>query len=503
MGDLEVEHSYAPPTDATRPDLAALPGVAQTRDAGTQELDAVYFDTPDAALLRAGVTLRRRSGGDDEGWHLKVPSGEGRQEVRLPLARSVRAPPKPLREAVLGWSRGVDLDAVATITTRRTVVDLLDGEGAVLARFADDHVVGVRLASDPPEETAWREWELELDEGPSSLLAAADELFAKAGVEGGPYGVKLARVLGPPVPARPTLPGPKKRRAARLVLHARIAAQVAELGLRDSEVRRGEPEGVHKARVACRRLRSALATYRPLLDRDVTEPIRGELRWVAHALGDARDLDVAHQRLRGLVDDLPPRLVMGPVRRRIDRGYAPPRREAHARAREALASDRYFALREELDRLAAAPPWTDRAEVEARDVLPRRVRKDLERVRERVLLAQQAGEPEERAELIHAARRAAKRLRYAAETLQPVWGGEAKRVAKASKRMASTLGLRQDAVVTMPHLVSLAREASAAGDNAFTYGLLHAEEQRVVDEVDEGFARLFRDVERAVQRSNL
>jgi CHAD domain-containing protein len=315
--------------------------------------------------------------------------------------------------------------------------------------------------------------------------------------------VKLARVVGPPVPPRPTLPAPTKRGPGRLVVHARVAAQVAELGLRDSEVRQGEPEGVHKARVACRRLRSALATYRPLLDRDVTEPIRAELRWVAHALGDARDLDVAHQRLRGLVDDLPRGLVVGPVRRRIDRGYAPPRLEAHARAREALASERYFALREELDRLAAAPPWSDRAEVEARDVLPPRVRKDLKRLRQRVRRAERVEEPAERAEAIHAARRAAKRLRYAAETLGPVWGKDASRVAKAAKRMASTLGVRQDAVVTMPQLFDLAEQAHAAGESAFTYGLLHAEEQRVADEVDEGFARLFKEVERALQRSNL
>jgi CHAD domain-containing protein len=194
---------------------------------------------------------------------------------------------------------------------------------------------------------------------------------------------------------------------------------------------------------------------------------------------------------------------MGPVRRRVDRAYAPPRREAHARAREALASDRYFALREELDRLAAAPPWTERAEAQARDVLPRRVRKDWKRLRDRVRLAERVDDPDERAEAVHAARRAAKRLRYAAETLAPVWGKDAKRVAKAAKRMASTLGLRQDAVVTMPQLVGLAREADDAGENAFTYGLLHAEERRVAREVDEQFTDLYDDVSRAVQRSHL
>ena len=503
MADLEVEHTYSPPADAVTPDLGGLPGVARTRDAGTVELVARYFDTPDSALLRAGVTLRRRTGGEDEGWHLKLPSDEGRWEVRLPLARARSVPPKPLRDAVMGWTRGTDLVPVATITTRRTVVDLVGDGGAVLAQLADDEVEGVPHLADPSEPVVWREWELELVEGEPELLAAADELLARTGVEPSDTGVKLARVIGPPVPPRPELPTPKKRRSARLLVHARLAEQVAELGRRDSEVRRGEPEGVHKARVACRRLRSALATFRPVLEREVTEPIRVELRWLAHALGDARDLDVAHARLRDLVDELDPDLVMGPVRRRIDRAYAPRRREAHARARDALASERYFALRGELDRLAAAPPWTERADADARDVLPRRLRKDWKRLRKRFLAAEGATAPAERDEAVHATRRAAKRLRYAAETLTPVWGRDAKAVTKAAKGMASTLGVRQDALVTMPQLVSLARDAAGDGENAFTYGLLHAEERRLAGEVDDGFADLVDDVEQAVQRASL
>jgi CHAD domain-containing protein len=287
------------------------------------------------------------------------------------------------------------------------------------------------------------------------------------------------------------------------VVHARLAEQVAELGRRDSEARRGEPEGVHKARVACRRLRAALATYRPLLQRAVTDPIRVELRWLAHALGDARDVDVTHERLRGMVDDLDQALVLGPVRRRIDRAYAPRRAEAHASAREALTSQRYFALREELDRLAAAPPWTARAEVDARDVLPGRLHKDWKRLRKRAQRAEQAADTEVRNHAVHAARRAAKRLRYSAETLRPVWGRDAKAVSKSAKTMASTLGVRQDAVVTMPQLRDLARDAHTAGENAFTYGVLHAEERCRTQEADARFADLVDDVGNALRDSGL
>ena len=72
--------------------------------------------------------------------------------------------------------------------------------------------------------------------------------------------------------------------AARAV-QRRLAKQVAELLRRDSEIRRGEDEGVHRARVACRRLRSALATFRPLVDRDVTDPLRDEIKWLGLAAG--------------------------------------------------------------------------------------------------------------------------------------------------------------------------------------------------------------------------
>lgn len=306
----------------------------------------------------------------------------------------------------------------------------------------------------------------------------------------------------------PSLPAPGKRRPAMLVVHAWVAEQVTELARRDAEIRQGSgagegaDEGIHKARVACRRLRGALATYRPLLDRQVTDPIREELRWLARALGPARDLDVAHVRLRRLLDGEPPHLVLGPVAERLDETYGRRRHEAHAAAREALTSERYAALRESLDRLVAAPPWTDRAGEDARDVLPRRVRSEFRRLRRRVLAVQDlAGDRERRDEAVHAARRAAKRLRYAAESLQPVWGSDAKRLAKAATRFAAELGTRQDAVVAAADLLALAREADAAGESAFTYGRLHAHEQHVVDEIDARFDSMWTRVAKPRLRS--
>lgn len=294
---------------------------------------------------------------------------------------------------------------------------------------------------------------------------------------------------------------PTKRAPARLVVHTRFAEQVAELSRRDGEARRGDPEGVHKTRVACRRLRGLLAMCRPLVDREVTEPIRAELRWVTHALGEARDLDVVHDRLKRLVDGTPHHLVRGPIRQRIGRAVTPQRDAAHARAQEALSSTRYRALRDELDRLVAAPPWTDRAEERAKDMLPKRLLKDLKRLRARVRRTQRSTDSDAHDEAIHAVRRAAKRLRYAAETLQPTWGEDMAPVVQAAKQMSSVLGQRQDAVVTIPHLLHLAAQAEDAGESSFTYRHLHAEEERSATEISECLGDLFAAVERAVDLS--
>ena len=89
---------------------------------------------------------------------------------------------------------------------------------------------------------------------------------------------KLARAVGDRLTAADTgsVKTPGKQDAACVVVQARLRDQVAELRRRDPLVRQDLAGGVHKMRVATRRLRNALATHRPLLDRQVTEPIRDD-----------------------------------------------------------------------------------------------------------------------------------------------------------------------------------------------------------------------------------
>src|SRR6186713_1572410 len=137
---LEIERKFEVATDATWVDFGSLKGVR----AGTpveQQLDATYFDTDGFALARAGITLRRRTGGSDAGWHLKLPAGSGdRREYGEPLGDAEDAVPATLLDLVRAHVRDHAVHPVATLSTRRTVHPLLDTEDSVLAEAADDVV---------------------------------------------------------------------------------------------------------------------------------------------------------------------------------------------------------------------------------------------------------------------------------------------------------------------------------------------------------------------------
>ncbi|CAN5363430.1 CYTH and CHAD domain-containing protein [soil metagenome] len=491
----EVERAYAVGPDDVIPDLTALPDVASATEPVENLLVATYLDTADLALIRAGVTLRRRTGGEDAGWHLKIPAGDGRDEVRRPLGASHRVP-APLARAILGWTRGRAVGPVALVETRRTTRLLLDSNGEPLAEVADDVVLGT--PEDASTTSAWREVEIELVGAGGGLLDAADELLAGFGIElrreqrkiGTVLATRLAKVaVAAPGGAGPTQP-------ASRVLHHRLHDQVAELLRRDCDVRRGVDDGVHQLRVTCRRLRGALATYRPLVDMGVTESLRAELRWVARTLGDGRDAEVMHELLRSRVDAVPRRLVVGPVRRRLDRSYAQRLRAAGAHAEQVLTSRRYLRLLRRLELLVARPPWTALADEPAGEVIPRLVARDWRRLQRRVdlVLALDQGDEVARNEALHDVRKAAKRLRYACETLEPWWGEDAKALRKAAQEVTQVLGDRQDAAVAQRDLVRVAREARAAGESTFTFGLLHAREEATGVALEAAFVEVWERV---------
>lgn len=135
----EIEDKFDVPAEFMLPDLADVPGCAEVAGPKSYELVAVYFDTPDLRLAARGVTLRRRRGGADPGWHLKLPKAKGvRSEITHPLTRSAKIVPAELAGLVRAYTRGAELVPVARLETKRSVTHLLDGTGAVLLEIADD-----------------------------------------------------------------------------------------------------------------------------------------------------------------------------------------------------------------------------------------------------------------------------------------------------------------------------------------------------------------------------
>jgi hypothetical protein len=228
-GKLEVERKYSVGPGFAVPDLSGLPGVAEVSSPRTYHLTAVYLDTPGFRLASARITLRRRTGGTDAGWHLKLPAGTARREVHAPLGTGPGAVPAELAGLVSDVTGGEPLRPIARLQTARTVRYLIDAAGEALAEVADDQVTGSLPAPDGPgpehadtaefwqQSSAWREVEVELDGGTPDLLDAAGRALLAAGAQPSPAASKLSLLLttAGALPA-PPLPTPGDGSAAAL-----------------------------------------------------------------------------------------------------------------------------------------------------------------------------------------------------------------------------------------------------------------------------------------------
>ncbi|WP_327168091.1 CYTH and CHAD domain-containing protein [Streptomyces subrutilus] len=477
--EIERKFEFTKASAARRgvPDLTGTAGIAAVTDQGTVDLDAVYYDTPDQRLAADGLTLRRRTGGADAGWHLKLPVSPGvRDEVGAELGDTV---PRSLAALLRSRVRGTGLRPQVRLLSSRRVSHLLDADGALLAELSTDTV----LAERGEATAAWTEVEVELADGVDpGLLDAVERAFRKAGLKVSEAPSKLARALAETGSAPPVRPG---REAADPTAGAHVLAylrtQRDALVAQDPAVRRNLPDSVHRMRVATRRMRSAFTTYRKVLDRTVTDPLGEELRWLAGELGADRDQEVLLERLRAHIGELPRTLLMGPVRNRLRLWHTTRRSGTRRRALAALDGARYLALLDSLDALLDAPPLLGPAADPADEVLPQAVLRDFARLAGRVDTALALEPGGERDLALHDARKAAKRARYAAEAAVPALGKPAKRLAKAVKSVQSLLGDHQDGVVARDALRGLAAQAQGSGEPSFTWGVLHAREEALAE----------------------
>src|SRR5215831_7476824 len=309
----ETEAKYDAPAGAAVPRLDGLPQVAGTSGPAGEQLEAEYYDTDDLRLIRAGVTLRRRRGGDDAGWHLKLPLGtDTRREIRLPLGRAGRRVPGELAELVQVHARGEPLRPVARLTTRRQRLILLDRAGESLAEVAADDVSAETLGG-TTATSGWHEVEVELTGGDRALLKAADELLRGDGLRPAGRSAKLERALGGRLPEpAPQAPMTSSSAAGQVVL-AYLRTHAEGLKSLDPMVRRDEPDAVHQMRVATRRLRSTLRSFGQIIRPGRTRPLAAELKWLGTVLGEARDGEVLEEHLQAGLRETPAELVIGPA----------------------------------------------------------------------------------------------------------------------------------------------------------------------------------------------
>lgn len=261
---LEVDDGWA------LPQLPKSIGVAQTLP--SLVLTATYYDTDDLRLARHHITLRRRVGGHDDGWHLKLPGGSdhARDEMQLQL-HTAGDPPLSLVWLVLAFTRGATLSAVATLTNHRRPVQVTVADGSLLAEITDDDVNVVRNRVVTEQ---FREVEVEAADGRADAdLEPLVQWLIASGARPGSFASKAGRALGPAAQEPPDVGPPDGHDLRRQVL----ALQWADVALR-----RRAPDAVEQ-------FTDALAAVRRTLRARHKEALWRESGGVAEVLDRAND----------------------------------------------------------------------------------------------------------------------------------------------------------------------------------------------------------------------
>ncbi|WKD57299.1 CHAD domain protein [Corynebacterium capitovis DSM 44611] len=501
---LEVEVKLAVDDATAVPDLTRLPGVESIASSTEHNLSAIYYDTEDLRLTRAKITLRRRTGGSDDGWHLKLPAGgQGRRELRAPL-EDPSVIPDELLSSVRAIVRTAPLTPIAQVDNRRVETTLASAADEAVAEFCDDHVTAWSLLPGG-QRTTWREWELELtaftagtEEG-SALLTQATQFFIASGARKSDSPSKLATALGSSVNSAPL---PPHLRGEKLDPETPAGAVVKALrSHRDAivswepRVRADEWDSVHQLRVSTREMRSLLETFEGILEGDQLGHLEAELKETAAVLGTARDAEVVEERFHALFDSDESGLIDDTAAAHIKNDMRAEYKQAHDLIVEMLDSDRFLTLLDDIDTLLANPPIAEAGaegaegaegdksseeDSDSREILvehlaggykklKKRHAKVLEHYRDTQL------DLHERENYVHDVRKAAKKLRYAAVAAEGA-GLKSGKLAKACKALQSLLGDFQDAVTSRDRIEGIASRARDNGEDTFAYGMLYQRE---------------------------
>lgn len=542
---LEVEQKYAATPATALPKLGKLAHVAAVSGPVIHQLSAVYFDTPDLRLLREKITLRRRVGGKDAGWHIKLPGSAGRLEFQAPLDQKDATQaqvPAEFRLLLAGIIRDLEVVPIAQVDNERhewilnaqldqpavteaadethedvyaSASALVDADGdrqqvalahrPVLAEFVDDHVTSWSLLPGGAKQQ-WREWELEL--GPdfvgtaagSELLDSAANEFARCGATPADTPSKLVMALGKSKEAAPLPPqaltlGSQHPAASVFAAIAGNSAKIPEL---DLKVRLDSPDSIHQLRVASRELRSYLRIFHQLFTPGATDTLNDKLKELGRVLGTARDLEVLAELLANAKEPLAAQLS--------EKAHAE-YRAAHGKAVEFMESPDYLELLGELEHFCACPPFvpeiTDSLLVEGLAAAHQEI---MQAYQNAVYSAHLS--PDEREDTVHSVRKAVKKLRYCAEAVMT----EGKLLSDC-KAAQEVLGNFQDTVTVRNYIAQSAAAAYAEQQiNTYDYGFLAAgyhqqvlsamgEFPRFILKIDKSYAKLHQQWQRNLAKA--
>ncbi|MEJ5998534.1 CYTH and CHAD domain-containing protein [Corynebacterium sp. H130] len=513
--NIEVEVKYAASPTTTVPDLTQIDGVGSVVSTVVHSLSARYYDTADLRLTRSKITLRRRTGGKDEGWHIKLPAAHGRLEIGAPLTDE---PTNDILDPVRAIIRDLPLNVIAQVDNERHEHLLADEQGAIIAEFCDDHVTAWSLLP-AGKKQEWREWELEAAsdfEATPEFFESAKDVFEAAGAVPSESPSKLVAALGTSVnyaPLPPAMAQLDESTAAFAVVNALRVNRDRLLEV-DPQVRRDEWDSVHQMRVATRELRSLMQTFEGILVGEEYLKLEEELKLLASTLGIARDAEVVAERFQmliGLDDD---NIIDDAAREHLAHDMQRKYARAHRTILKVLNSQRYFDLLAGLENLIANPPLAE-SETAAESV------EDVKHEEEAALFEHLVGAYKklmkrhnvavtewddtdtplrEREENFHNMRKAAKKLRYSADAVGRATGLKTKELYAACKTMQSVLGDFQDSVTSRDELLSLAKQARKHGEDTFAYGVLYQREREIGMEALRGYHEAAKDIEAAYKK---
>ena len=467
---VEIELKLVLPGEAEEPAVVAY---LSKRHYTVEKLDPLrnvdtYLDTFDWSLMNSKLALRYRVSNGTAVYAVKsigpIEEGVGRRmETEIPLDGPVDIPTvipvKRIRKLVDGIIFPRKLLEQVQVRTDRRRFRVMTPEGAEIELAFDTSTFSPRGLHKPGRTQKLHELEAEILNGPETALGALSSLLSKkfgyTPSTASKFEVALQRF-------RITIPSKKAPEELRVRLDDRLDAALRKILTFQSQRFRDQLPGVqldidtefvHQARVATRRMRSALRLFRLAIPERTGSNLAGELKWLAEKFGGVRDLDVFLLNLlryKGRIEHFP-----GARKRTFESLVQKDRQGLLEDLCGALESSRYKTLerrlRQFLERPLPSRPLAPLAAKTIREVAPVLITEKFDAV------IQQGRAVLEKPKLkeFHRLRIQMKRLRYACEFMAPAYEGALDPFIDRMVGMQDCLGELQDTVFARNFIESL------------------------------------------------